>query len=386
MSDQDMPHDDPMQVCICGGGHLAHALAAVLGARDNLRVFVLTRRPAQWGSEIVAIYRDEFELAGRIEGASDDPEQVIPGSGVVILTVPAFAHEDMVVRIEPFLTPATWLGAMPGGGFPWLLERRIGHRAQVFGVQRAPYVCRITDYGKSVSITGIRKILKLGARPSSRAQDVGAWLGRQLNMPVRAIDNYLGVVLGNGNAVFHSARLYSLFKPGAQAKMVRCPRFFYADWDLRASDVYLACDSEIQTLCRAIPLDLSSVEPVGAHFELPEASREDARALTRKIRHIPALQDIPVPVMSPLGDCRPDLTSRFFREDIPYGLLPIRAVAQLAEVETPAIDELLSWAQDLLGERFLLGPRLALEELMHLPLPQSLGLTRLDDLVSWLTS
>jgi hypothetical protein len=385
MSDRDMRLDDDMQVCICGGGHLAHALAAVLGARDNLRVFVLTRRPAQWRSEIVAIYHDEIELVGRIEGASDDPQQVIPGSRAVIFTVPAFAHQDIVVRIEPFLTPATWLGAMPGGGFPWLLDRHLGHRAQVFGVQRAPYVCRITEYGKSVSITGIRKVLKLGARPSSQARDVGAWLGRQLNMPVRAIDNYLGVVLGNGNAVFHSARLYSLFKPGAQAKMARRPRF-YADWDLPASEVYLACDSEIQALCRAIPLDLSGVEPVGAHFELPEASREDARALTRKIRCIPALRNIPAPVLSPPGDCRPDLTSRFFREDMPYGLLPIRAVAQLAGVETPAIDELLSWAQDLLGERFLLGPRLALEGLMHLPLPQSLGMTRLDDLVSWLTS
>ena len=364
MSNQDMLLDGHMQVCICGGGHLAHALAAVLGARDNLRVFVLTRRPAQWRSEIVAIYR---------------------GSGAVIFTVPAFAHEDIVVRIEPFLTPETWLGAMSGGGFPWLLERHLGPGAQVFGVQRAPYVCRITEYGKSVSIMGIRKVLKLGARPASRARDVGAWLGRQLNMPVCAIDNYLGVVLGNGNAVFHPARLYSLFKPGAQAKMARCPRF-YADWDLRASEVYLACDSEIQALCQAIPLDLSGVEPVGAHFELPAASREDAQALTRKIRHIPALQDIPAPVLGPPGDCRPDLTSRFFREDIAYGLLPIRAVAQLAEVETPAIDELLRWAQDLLGERFLLGPRLALEGLMHLPLPQSLGMTRLDDLVSWLTS
>ena len=128
--------------------------------------------------------------------------------------------------------------------------------------------------------------------------------------------------------------------------------------------------------------------PHASHRSAPRrrARREDARALTRKIRCIPALRNIPAPVLSPPGDCRPDLASRFFREDIPYGLLPVRAVAQLAGVETPAIDELLSWAQELLGERFLLGPRLALEGLMHLPLPQSLGIRRLDDLVSWLTS
>ena len=44
---------------------------------------------------------------------------------------------------------------------------------------------------------------------------------------------------------------------------------------------------------------------------------------------------------------------RFFTDDIPYGLLIAKWIAIQLDVGTPFIDEVIEWAQDLRGEKFI---------------------------------
>ena len=46
-----------------------------------------------------------------------------------------------------------------------------------------------------------------------------------------------------------------------------------------------------------------------------------------------------------------DASVRYFTEDIPYGLLLIKAFAELTETPTPAIDDVINWAQNIMGKR-----------------------------------
>lgn len=48
-----------------------------------------------------------------------------------------------------------------------------------------------------------------------------------------------------------------------------------------------------------------------------------------------------------------DTDSRFFTDDIPYGLLVAKWVAENLQVEVPTIDEVIMWAQTLTGETFI---------------------------------
>ena len=48
-----------------------------------------------------------------------------------------------------------------------------------------------------------------------------------------------------------------------------------------------------------------------------------------------------------------DINSRFFTDDIPYGVLICKWIAEELNVETPFIDELIQWSQTLRDEKFL---------------------------------
>ena len=48
-----------------------------------------------------------------------------------------------------------------------------------------------------------------------------------------------------------------------------------------------------------------------------------------------------------------DLESRYFQEDFLFGLCIFKAYAQITGVETPVMDKVLSWHQNLSGDVFL---------------------------------
>jgi hypothetical protein len=79
----------------------------------------------------------------------------------------------------------------------------------------------------------------------------------------------------------------------------------------------------------------------------------------------------------------PNFSYRYLSEDIPFGLAVTRAFAELAGVETPAIDEMLRWAQGKLDKSYLVDGRLNGPDAQTLPIPQNAGIETLDDLIEW---
>ena len=49
----------------------------------------------------------------------------------------------------------------------------------------------------------------------------------------------------------------------------------------------------------------------------------------------------------------PDFSHRYITEDVPYGLVVTRGVAELAGVPTPTIDRVVAWAQRVAGLSYL---------------------------------
>jgi opine dehydrogenase len=48
------------------------------------------------------------------------------------------------------------------------------------------------------------------------------------------------------------------------------------------------------------------------------------------------------------GQLVPNFDCRYLTEDVPFGLVPTRALAEIADIETPAIDEVIAWAQSVM--------------------------------------
>jgi hypothetical protein len=359
-----------MNVCICGGGSLAHALAAVIGARDGVRLSILTRQPQRWSPTVRGLYLDIAEVVGRIAVIDDNPEIVCEAS-VVLLALPSTAIEEVLTRIRPFLRPDTLVGALPGfPGFDWRARNILDPHVTVFGSQRVPYVRRTISYGEAVWISGIRPRLFVASLPSQQARLCAQTLEFLTGIPTETLATFLLVNLSTSNPTFHTARLYASLSRLAMDPDIGRPAQFYEEWDDGASEVFLALDAELASIGKA--LDISGLVPILNHY-----GAHDPSSLTERIRSIRALRDRTLPVARSPQGWVPDTDSSYFQEDIGEGLLAIRGIAEVAGVATPAMDKILAWAGGLMEESFVGAEgRCVLHEAK--PIPRRFGLGAAD--------
>jgi hypothetical protein len=76
----------------------------------------------------------------------------------------------------------------------------------------------------------------------------------------------------------------------------------------------------------------------------------------------------------------PDYHSRYLSEDVPYGLLVARGIAELADLPTPMIDKVITWAQAHMGREYLVDGKLQECNPSISRAPQCYGLRSLDDI------
>ena len=99
-------------------------------------------------------------------------------------------------------------------------------------------------------------------------------------------------------------------------------------------------DGEFQELLGHLPVREGSIPPILEYYE-----SYDAQSLTNKLRSIPAFAGISSPMIK-LPDNQgyiPDFNSRYFTEDIPYGMRYIVEVANNVKVEVPLIKKIYLW-------------------------------------------
>jgi hypothetical protein len=77
-----------------------------------------------------------------------------------------------------------------------------------------------------------------------------------------------------------------------------------------------------------------------------------------------------------------DYTARYLSEDVPYGLVVIRGIAELVDVRTPTIDEVIVWAQTRLGKQYMANGTLTGPDLAETRAPQVYGIQTFSGLAS----
>ena len=369
-----------MKIAICGGGNVAHVLVGLLSQRDGVEVRVLTRQPDRWADAIQVCGDDGQVSTGRPSLISNQADEVIPGAGLVILALPAYARAAMLKTIAPHLYGDVWLGSFPGsGGFDWMAQQILhgtDARVSVFGAQRVPYISRIIDYGEKVYGSHKTEGISIAAIPQTKSRDIAAILEELLQMPVSCLNNFLEITLATSNPILHPARIYALFHDYSPDRFWPERVLFYEGWDDAASDWLIKMDREVHEIFSHIPLDLSGIAPLLQHYGV-----EDAAALTRKISGIESFKGIPAPMLETADGFAPDFQSRYFTEDIPYGLLIIKGVAEITSTATPAIDIILTWAQKMMRKEYLVGARLDGKDIAGSPIPQNSGIVTTEDLI-----
>ena len=78
-----------------------------------------------------------------------------------------------------------------------------------------------------------------------------------------------------------------------------------------------------------------------------------------------------------------DKNSRYFVEDIQFGLCIIKAFAELCDVKTPTVDKVIEWGQKLVGKEYLVNGRLNGRDKGELMIPQAKGIKTKEELIKY---
>lgn len=215
-----------------------------------------------------------------------------------------------------------------------------------FGIERVPAIARLVQKGKTAKSIGYRDELHIAALPRGNAEKCAEVISGLFEMPCKVIPNYLNLTMTPSNPILHTTRLRTLFgdwQPGVTYDSVP---LFYEQWDDASSELLIACDEEVQEICRALPaFQLEHVKSLRIHYKSPTVE-----AMTRKISSIVAFKGLTTPTVEVDGKFIPDLHSRYFTADFSYGLTIIKQVAVFAGVTTPNIDATMQWYKSIAAE------------------------------------
>jgi len=325
-----------MNICIIGSGNIAHALVAFVGSKADVNLKILSSSDKDW-QEITTTHENRV-LKGKVELVTSNPE-IISKSDLILFTTPAFARDSILRKIAPFIKDNTIIGAFPGvGGFDISVKKYITNKnINIFSAQRVPYIARIIKEGKSVRATPKESINIAVLKDAKEVQNL---LENLLGMRVNLLDDFLEVNLSNSNPILHSARLYELFE---NKKMLDRKVLFYGEWSDRASEILLAMDSEFMQIIDK--LKLKKVKSLMEHYEV-----KNIKEMTLKLSSINAFKGIYAPLIKTDGGYLPDTKSRYFTEDVEYGLKFIKDYANKLNIEIPTINRVYNHLKALMED------------------------------------
>jgi NAD/NADP octopine/nopaline dehydrogenase, alpha-helical domain len=388
---------------ICGGGNAGHALAVVISKHatahidwlvsSSERADLLRRGLSRGGLRSTGVITGE---ADRLRTISSNPAEVIPNADMVLLAVPAFAHRNVLDRIRTHVSDATSLGCLPTrGGFEFeaarCLPRRGWGRRRVFGLQTLPWSTRVVKPGEVVNIGAAKAEAAVASLPA----DSGAFLARELSQMlgtrILPTGTFLSLTLGNPGQFIHPGLMYGHFRlwRGEQYDEAAIPMLYAGATDEtgeiveRLSSEAIAVAGALRTRSGGL-LSLEHVQPV---HDWLRASYGDVTAdlstVATCFRTGPIqARRAPMVEVSP-GKFVPNFQYRYLTEDVPYGLVVTRALAELVSVDTPTIDAVISWAQRVLNKVYLIGDRLEGPDMADLPTPQNHGIFSVEELIRW---
>ncbi len=328
-----------MIITIIGGGHLGHVCAGFLSSQQDVEVRLLTRRPDDWNKTLEITDPDGNVLHGSPSMITASYSEALKDADIALLCLPGFSIREMLTNIAPYLDKKSAVGSVVSNtGFFFQAFDILGKDQPLFGFQRAPFISRIKEYGKSASLLGYKPSLSVAIEQTKDKENLRNILERIFQCTVNLLESFYEASLSNSNPLLHTSRLYTLWKDYEEGETTRNIPFFYREWTLEASELYIAMDNELQSLLSKLGIRKGAIPDVLTYYE-----STDAHSLTRKLSSIAAFRNIPSPMVKVGNGYEPDFTSRYFTEDFAFGLRFARDLCHKEGVECPNMDRVFEW-------------------------------------------
>ena len=329
---------------IIGGGNGGQAMAghiASMGERVRLFDVIPATVDALNAKGGIHIHH-AVEAYGKLEFATTDIAKAMDGADIIMMILPSIYHESMAKKIIPhlkdgqvvFLHPEASCGAM---AFRKMMKD-MGCTADVVvgAACTLLYSTRIQEPG-DVYIFGIKDEVPMAALPASDNKKLEAALHPQLPW-FHLVDNVLVTSLDNLNAMMHPAPMLLCTSRIEAEPFV--PFQYYLEGITPSIGKYVeTMDKERIAIAKAFGYDQRTI--CQEYVDMYECG-DSTTPLYQLVRNNPGYDGIM---------CANTLATRYVLEDIPYSLVAIRALAQVAGVPTPCIDAIITIGRVVLGDK-----------------------------------
>ena len=381
-----------MKITVVGGGNIGTQFA-VHSAEKGHEVIISTSNPKLFDKHLRVIDHDGTVLhEGEICCATNDPDKAFGDADMIMITMPPTMMIPLAEVIYEHAREDAVIGFVPGnGGFELAFKDCIERGNVLFGIDRVPAIARIAERGKSVPCSGYKEKLFIGALPADKTEMCSSLIESIYDIPCVRLPGFMALTLTPSNPILHTARLKTIFKDYEPGVTYESLPLFYEEWDDPSSELLIACDGEIQAICKALP-------EFGLDYVVSERefySANTPEEMTRAITTEESLKGLGTPSVNAESEAVkgrgsvgfrntrrrrgmwgnihserreqwrdrhkrrkaepdeidsqeikhliPDLHSRYFTADFPYGLAVIQQIGNIAGVDMPNIDGLMRW-------------------------------------------
>lgn len=358
------------KITICGFGNVGKSLVHQIS--KNFEVNILTFSKSKKDKNIVTkLESDGTILNNIINKIYTEPKECLKNTDILIITVPNFLREEVVKKILPFLHKKILICFIPGIGPSQFIANKYLKDYKVICLERVPYIAR--EKNGIVNIISDREIIKYACL--DKKNDFDKEIEFLFLKKVKKIP-YYSVTLTSSNAILHPTRMFNIFS-NHEEKIFKNEILFYPEWDEKSSKLLNLCDDEIMKICEILKDNKIIDEEIISLMKYYES--ETPQQLTQKLRNIKAFKDIRLPMLK-IGENQYvlDKKVRFLTEDVPFGLLMFKGLAEIFEIETPSIDKVITWAQKILGEEYIKNHKIV--KFQNTGCPQNFGVFTIEDL------
>ena len=357
-----------LHIVVVGGGNAAHCFIGMLRAQKkepiaSLKLFTtLPKEEEAWSKSPALSMKlpngemlENIHLDGVVPIAN--PHDGLHKADLVLVCVPSFAVDTILTTICPHIREGAIVFAMPGnGGFMRCARAHVGENpVTIVGTQQLPIQARLLEYATSCHLLGRKHGIQFAAEIAGKPADDEEltsleYVLERLFEPVTFHKLKGGpdeVDLYPSNQCIHIPRLFGLWKNQPYDENP----LFYEGYQ---EEEIAFMEEMSQELLK-----------VSTHLGAPFPSMKDVmlRYYSHSIKDKSTLQTCFTTnegyagLRSPMkkrddGKWVIDTSSRYFVEDIPYSLLIGKAIAQKAGLETPVMDRIILWAEELLGVKY----------------------------------
>lgn len=363
-------------VCIVGDGNAAHVLIPFLGDTHHT-VNLMSLSPDKWESTIRCQWKNMNNeviktFVGDINKISSDFEDVIPDADIIFLCLPVHQYRNALGKLAPYINRSkeeVFVGTIYGqAGFNWMvheIEKKHNLTNLVaFSIGLIPWICRAEQYGSLGICYGGKKVNLAAVSPADRFQHLDEIFFRDISFTQLGVGSFvqacsfISLTLSVDNQIIHPSRMYGLWKgQGGKWPTYEDVPFFYREFDDLSADCLKKLDDDYSTVRDAIRKHFPdrTFKYMLNYLDLEQfVYHSNAQDIKRSFTESQTLGQIKTPVMHlDDGSYMIDKHCRFFTDDIPYGLLVAKWIAEQLGVKVPFIDEIINWVQELRDERFL---------------------------------